>query len=206
MNLHRDLGVTQKAAWHLARRLRSTFEQEDQNFNGIVEDDESYFGGLEKNKHWDKKLKAGRSAVGKKAVVGLKDRNTDQVTAKVIEDTKRKTLHGFISDNVEEGSTVCTGDLPSCENIQGYDHQLVKHSVGEYVDENIHINGMVSFWSLLKRAHKGTFHKISHKHLDRYFTEFADLHNTRSLDTIRQMESIVHGMIGKRLTCEQLIS
>ena len=93
----------------------------------------------------------------------------------------------------------------SYNNMQGYDHQSVKHSVGEYVDENIHINGMESFWSVLKRAHKGTFHKISHKHLDRYVIEFAGRHNTRSLDTIRQMESIVLSMVGKRLKFKDLI-
>ena len=74
------------------------------------------------------------------------------------------------------------------------------------MDENIHINGMESFWSVLKRAHKGVFHKISHKHLDRYVTEFAGRHNTRSIDTIRQMESIVRGMVGKRRKYDELVS
>ena len=205
MKLHRDLGVTQKTAWSLAHKIRKSFEEDNQNFSGVVEADESYFGGLEKNKHWDKKLNEGRGAVGKTAVAGLKDRETNQVTAKVIEDTKRKTLHGFINDNVEKGSTVCTDDFKSYQNMQGYDHQFVKHSVGEYVDENIHINGVESFWSVLKRAHKGTFHKISHKHLGRYVTEFAGRHNTHPLDTIKQMESIVQGMIGKSLTYEELV-
>jgi len=189
MKLHRDLKVSQKTAWHLAHRLRKSFEDGDQKFNGIVEADESYFGGLEKNRHADKKLKSGRGAVGKKAVAGLKDRDTSRVAAKVIENTKRKTLHDFMS----------------YQNMDGYDHRTVRHSVGEYVDENIHINGMESFWSVLKRAHKGTFHKISHKHLDRYVTEFAGRHNNRSLDTIRQMESIVRGMVGKRLKYRNLI-
>ena len=126
------------------------------------------------------------------------------MAAKVIDDTRRKTLHGFIEDNVDAGSTVCTDDLPSYEKMSGYDHQRVKHSVGEYVDENIHINGMESFWSVLKRARKGTFHKISHKHLQRYATEFAGRHNIRSCDTVRQMESIVQGMVGKKLTYRDL--
>lgn len=201
MKLHRDLGVTQKTAWHLAHRIRKSFENGDQNFNGIVEADESYFGGLEKNKHKDKKLNAGRGAVGKKAVAGLKDRDTNQVTAKVIENTKRKTLYDFIGDNVKQGSTVCTDDFMSYRNMNGYNHQFVKHSVGENVDENTHINGMESFWSVLKRAHK-----ISHKHLDQYVTEFVGRHNSRRLDTIDQMKSIVLGMVGKRLKYGDLIS
>ena len=178
----------------------------DQNFDGVVEVDESYFGGFEKNKHWDKKLNEGRGAVGKTTVLGIKDRDANQVAAKVIEDTKRKTLHDFIDDNVELGATVCTDDFKSYRNLHEYDHQFVKHSVGEYVDGEIHINGMESFWAMLKRVHKGTFHKISKKHLDRNVTEFAGRHNIRTSDTIKQMESIAQGMVGKRLKYEDLVA
>ena len=205
MKLHRDLKVTQKTAWMLARKIRKSFEQEDQNYNGIVEVDETNVSELEKNKLWDKKLNAGCSAVGKIAVTGLKDRDTNQVTAKVIEDTNRPTLYGFINNNVERGSMVCTDDFMSYQNMEGYDHRHVKRSVGEYVDENIHINGMELFWSVLKRAYNGTFHKISQKHLDRYVTEFAGRHNTRTLDAIRQTDSIVRGMVRKNLTYKKLV-
>lgn len=206
MKLHRDLKITQKTAWLLARKIRSALEDGNQSFHGIVEVDETYVDGLEKNKHRDKKLKTGSGAVGKSIVAGAKDREANQVSAKVVENTKRKTLHDFIRDNVEQGSTVCTDDFKSYEKMQGFDHQSVKHSVGEYVDENIHINGMESFWSVLKRAYKGTFHKISHKHLNRYVTEFAGKHNNRPLDTIRQMESIVQDMVGKQLTYKDIVT
>ena len=79
------------------------------------------------------------------------------------------------------------------------EHDTVKHSVGEYVDEQIHINGMESFWSMLKRAHKGTYDKMSKKHLDRYVQEFAGRHNIRERDSINQMQHIAMGMIGKRI-------
>ena len=142
MKLHRDLDITQKTAWTLAHKIRKTYEQDETNFNGIVEVDETYVGGLEKNKHADKKLKAGRSTIGKAIVAGVKERESNQVTAQVVDNIKRETLHEFIEDNVEQGSTVCTDDLASYENMMNYEHRSVKHSVGEYVDENIHINGM----------------------------------------------------------------
>ncbi|MDE0310511.1 MAG: transposase [Acidiferrobacterales bacterium] len=83
-------------------------------------------------------------------------------------------------------------------------NRYVKRSSGEYVDGQVHINGIESFWSMLKRAHKGTCHRISHKHLDRYAGEFAGRHNVRELDTVKQMESIAAGFIGKRLMDKEL--
>ena len=84
--------------------------------------------------------------------------------------------------------------------------ESVKHSVAEYVRGQAHTNGVESFWATLKRAHKGTFHKLSAKHLQRYVNEFAGRHNIRSMDTIRQMEHVVAEMVGKRLMYKELIA
>ena len=70
----------------------------------------------------------------------------------------------------------------------------------------VHVNGIESFWAMLKRAHKGTFHKISKKHLHRYVNEFAGRHNIRGLDTLDQMAAIVRGMDQKRLRYADLIA
>ena len=84
--------------------------------------------------------------------------------------------------------------------------QVVRHTAGEYVNGRVHTNGIESFWSMLKRAHKGTFHKLSAKHLQRYVNEFAGRHNMRELDTIDQMAAVTVGLMGKRLTYEALIA
>ena len=82
----------------------------------------------------------------------------------------------------------------------------VKHSIGEYVRDQAHTNGVESFWSLLKRGFNGTYHKMSPKHLDRYVNEFANRHNIRDKDTIEQMRTMVDGMALKRLKYRELIA
>lgn len=78
-------------------------------------------------------------------------------------------------------------------------HETGKHPVAEYVNGMAHTNGVESFWAMLKRAHKGVCHKLSHKHLQRYVTEFAGRHNIRPLDTVTQMQHVAAAMVGKRL-------
>ncbi|MDE0261419.1 MAG: IS1595 family transposase [Bryobacterales bacterium] len=208
MKLHRDLDITQKSAWFLAHRLRDALSQGDgasKLFGGPVEVDETYFGGKRKNmpKHKREEL-TGRGPVGKTAVVGAKDRETNQVSAKVVADTTADTLQSFVKDNADPEATVYTDDATAYESLP-FDHDSVKHSLGEYVKGDAHTNGIESLWSMLKRAHKGTFHKLSAKHLDRYIQEFAGRHNVRQQDTDEQMASMRGGMEGKRLTYKALI-
>ena len=208
MKLHRDLDITQKSAWFLAHRLRRALDRDGDMFAGPVEVDETYFGGKRRNMSNAKRKElsgTGRGAVGKVAVVGIKDRETKHVRARVVEATDKFTLQGFVVEHTAPGATVYTDEASAYEWLP-FKHESVKHSVSQYVRGMAHTNGAESFWSMLKRAHMGTFHKMSPKHLDRYVTEFEGRQNVRENDTIDQLGAMVEGMEGKRLTYKGLIA
>lgn len=206
MKLHRDLKITQKSAWFMAHRLREAFASEQGLFTGPVEVDETYIGGRRKNMPKSKRKQlSGRGTVGKTAVVGAKDRETNRVAAKVVRSTDKKTLQGFIEDVTTPDAKVYTDDAKAYVGM-GRDHESVNHSVGEYVRGMAHTNGMESFWAALNRGYQGTFHHMSAKHLHRYVNEFSGRHNDRNADTIKQMQGMVAGMIGKRLMYRDLIA
>ena len=207
MKLHRDLGVSQKTAWFMLHRLREAWaEQLPGAFTGPVEADETFVGGKAKNMHAVKRKQlTGRGGADKTAVAGVKDRATGRVRASVVERVDGPTLTGFVENHAAQDAIVYTDEATAYESLP-FNHATVKHSLSEYVKGEVHTNGIESLWSMLKRAHMGTFHKLSPKHLDRYVQEFAGKHNMRNSGTLAQMRTTAARLIGRNLLYRDLVA
>ena len=206
MKLHRDLNINQRSAWFLAHRLRVALADKGGVFSGPVEVDETYMGGKMKNMHGKQRREARqKSDYGKTIVAGARDRATGAVRAQAIEAPDKETLSAFIGTHAASDATIYTDEARAYSRMPN--RESVNHSAGEYVrDDGVSTNGMESFWSMLKRGHVGTFHKISPKHMNRYVQEFAARHNLREAGTIDIMGAVANGGIGKRLRYRELIA
>jgi transposase-like protein len=205
MKIHRELGITQKAAWHLIQRVREAFSGNAPLLGGTVEIDETYVGGKERNRHASKRT-YGRGTQGKTAVMGAKERD-GKVVARPIGVEPGETFAGFVLQTVKVGETVYTDEHRGYQRLERcYTHEAVKHSAGEYVREQVHTNGIESFWAMMKRGIVGVYHHVSKKHLHRYVNEFTGRHNIRGLDTLEQMSAIARMMSNKRLRYADLIA
>ena len=213
MKLSRDIKVKQQTAWFMLHRIRQAWvDDDDDDFDGPVEVDETYMGGERKNKsnaerRAIREAKLGRGPIDKVPVVGIKDRETNEVRAEVVHRVNGEILQGFVREHTEPGATVYTDEAAAYKGLaRDYRHEAVNHTVSQYVRGQAHTNGMESFWAMLKRAHDGTFHKISPKHLQRYVSEFAGKHNHRDAGTLAQMRDTVARLVGQRLLWRELVA
>jgi transposase-like protein len=207
LQLSRDLGITQKTAWFMLHRIREMLKQnKSELLTGEVQADETFVGGKNKNRHADKKIEnsQGRSVKDKTPVFGLV--NKGQVSTEVVPNTQAKTLKPIIEAMVEKGAIIVTDEWLGYSGLSNdYQHEVLKHNSGEYVNKNsFHTNSIEGFWGLLKRGIFGIYHSVSPKHLNKYCDEFSYRYNTRNIADANRF-TLSLGKAEGRLTYKRLI-
>ena len=194
LQLAKDINVTQKTSWFLLQRIRKCFGIENNNvLDNDVEVDETYIGGKNKNRHADKKVKnaQGRSVKDKTPVVGMIERG-GKLNAQKVENVKAKTLSGEVIRNVKASANLYTDEWVGYRGLSRiYDHSIVKHNQGEYVNGRVHTNTIEGFWSILKRGIVDIYHFTSKKHLQNYVDEFVFRYNTRKRTTAERFNLLL---------------
>ena len=206
--LARDISVTQKTAWFMLQRIRKCFDisDSDPKLNGIVEVDETFVGGKNKNRHFDKKVKysQGRSFKDKTPVLGMVERG-GRLKAKVIPDTSRKSITPIILDSINLDATIYSDEWQGYNIVKKlYNHDYVDHGRKQYVNGEVYTNTIEGFWSILKRGIIGIYHLVSRKHLQQYVNEFVFRYNNRKIKESDKFNLFLQNM-EQRLTYKQLI-
>ena len=194
----------------MLHRIREAWSGElEKAFEGLVEIDELMFGSRRANMSNAKRKKLREAGMrqgpqGKTIATGAKNRETGKVTARVIHSVDGETLRGFVERVSEPDAMVYTDEARGYKGVDR-EHESVNHAVSEYVRETALVNGIESFWSMLKRGYHGVYHHhISPKHLERYICECAGRHNLREADTLDQMWEVVARLVGKRVLYKEL--
>jgi transposase-like protein len=217
----RSIGITQKSAWFMLHRIREAMKISNKpllgsNEGGEVEVDEAYVGGKPRNMHLSRKLKIQKelskvpawkntTSRGKTPIMGMFDRNTREVRAKVVPNTRRETLQTEIFNGITFGSRIYSDQAVAYDTLKAnYIHETVSHA-DEYVRGQVHTNCLENFWSLTKRNLAGTYVCVEPFHLDRYLDEQMFRFNNRLHKTDSQrFNKVLSQVAGKRLTYADL--
>src|SRR2546430_5031261 len=209
--LHRCLGVTQKTAWFMLQRIRLAMQKGIAGkFSGNVEADETYIGAKARYMHKNRRTGVGDAGIKKTPIQGILERGKgdklSRVVLKVVPNTRRPELCGNVREHVKAGATVCTDALMSYDNLEkDYDRQIIDH-LECYARGQVHTNGLENFWSLLKRALKGTYVNVEPFHLFRYCDEQAFRFNERKDNDQGRFIKALSGVVGKSLKYAKLIA
>ena len=203
--IHRALGVTQKSAWFMLHRIRLAMQTKSwgKQLSGHVEVDETFIGGLARNRHSNKRKHEGTGGAGKVAVMGLLERH-GEVRAHVIQNVQADTLQSRVRQHVEVGSNLYTDKAPGYKHLdEEFIHGVINHAE-RYVDGHIHTNSIENFWALLKRCIKGTYVSVEPFHLFRYLDEQCFRFNKRAGNDLYRFLEVAKALTGRRLTFEEL--
>lgn len=206
----RATGVTQKSAWFMDHRIRVALGMATPDkFTGHVEADETFIGQKSRNMHRDVRARkiTGTGGKDKTAVMGILERGKggghSKIHTTVIPSRKKKALQAEVRKHVEAGSALYTDSLKSYEGLTEFEHGVVDHAV-KYVDGQVHTNGCENFWSCLKRTLNGTYISVEPFHLFRYLDEQTFRFNNRKITDGERFSVAISGIVGKRLTFDQL--
>jgi transposase-like protein len=233
VQLSKDINVTQTTAWFMLQRIRFMLKENvlESKLSGTVLIDETFVGGKNKNRHWDKKVmnSQGRSFKDKTPVLGILEQEVSVIEerphklipgktvkektiikpgrlyCKVLPNTTAKTIRPIVYKMIERGSIVVTDEWQAYDGLNGiYEHHVVNHKLQQYSSDGYSSNGVETAWSQFKRTIIGTYHQVTRNHLHRYVAEFTFRYNNRSLKGKELLVAALNNF-ERRLMGKQLI-